>query len=341
MKYVATVLIGSIVGIAALLTTFSSPASFGGTGISPLPVSRSSNNTWTGTNAFATTTTGMLNGTVVVNGTFPYTRNSSGVQAALDVCSFLGSACGAVHLTAGTYSITSGVGVPSNILIDGDGYQTDLVESAGINIGITSTSNITLSNLRFDCTGQTTSNDVCLSITNPLGGISVDHTYMTAYHFGIFLTTNATTTEVGKVSITNNYLNGLGNNDVIGGGVSDATSTLSEIIIEGNHIVQNAGINSNYPNAVDMTAQNKTIIENNVIRGWVVVDGEKIRGYHVTAAGNILAPALSLNYGGVRLLSMSNIGETTNASYISFQNNNIFEGNVIVEGQLSPLAKAK
>jgi hypothetical protein len=166
----------------------------------------SGTNTWTGTNAFATTTASTLNGTVNVTGT-PYARTSAGVQAALNFCSSLTS-CGHVHLSAGTYSITTGVNIPSNILLDGDGYQTDLVESAGISISTASTSNITITNVRLDCSGQTSANDMCLPITNPLGSISVDHIWMTAHGFGIFPNATGTTTEVGSISITHSYLNG-------------------------------------------------------------------------------------------------------------------------------------
>jgi hypothetical protein len=96
------------------------------------------NNTFSGTNAFATTTASSLNRVIYVTG-FPFPQNATGIAAAATVCSVLKivGLCGTVHMSAGTYDFPSPSGpisLPGGIVYEGDGDSTYLLQSGTTNL---------------------------------------------------------------------------------------------------------------------------------------------------------------------------------------------------------------
>lgn len=130
--------------LAVLLSSFTAVyGQTGGTGISPLPVSRSANNTWTGTNAFATTTTASLNGVIVVDGAH-YPKTGPGLQSAINTCLQLWPLCNEVDLANGTTTITAAITVAlsgKSLTLKGNGLGS-IIKNTGSTSSIVVTGDV-------------------------------------------------------------------------------------------------------------------------------------------------------------------------------------------------------
>jgi hypothetical protein len=80
----------------------------------------------------------------------------------------------------------------------------------------------------------------------------VDHCrFINQNGFGIFVTASGTNTSA-RIWITNNYLYGRGNNDVIGGGPVNSTgASVREAFVENNIVIQDATLGVNHKNAIN------------------------------------------------------------------------------------------
>src|SRR5262249_2383137 len=116
-----------------------------------------SNNTFSGTNALATTSifslTGVTNGHVFVNGSYPYTLDAAGFNPAYSVCNAMGG--GEIDFPSATVNINDNVVGRSNCVVRGVGNTaTHFVIAAGVSIRNWNTSYTGFENVFFDGTAQ-------------------------------------------------------------------------------------------------------------------------------------------------------------------------------------------
>jgi hypothetical protein len=256
------------------------------------------------------------------------TNDTTAIQAAINAASSTG---GIVFVPPGTYeATTTNLTINSNnIELSGAGYSSLIVLGNHTGIVASGTANVLISNLRIDANANT-SGDKAINLHNPNNNIVQNIWITNAGGFGLFVDTNGTGTYTG-VSILNNYLTGKGVNDVIGGGPSTESSTLSQVIISGNNVVQDNSHGGSYSTAIDLVAQNKTLIANNVTTGRIILGGEKVPHYHDTVTGNILQPATGYDFTSISVLA-SDASTTANGRFLNLVNNNIVNGQIFVQG---------
>lgn len=226
----------------------------------------------------------------------------------------------------------------SNQKIEGNGYASFLTLGSGTgkSMKLQSISHTILRDFRIEGANIASSNAYGIYV-DQCDDITIDHVWvLNCNGFGIFLTQNGGTTH-GKIRVINSYLTGLGNADVLGGGPNDATSTLSQLIITDNFVAQNVGGAGTYYNAIDIVAQNKTVIAHNVTEGNIVLGGEKIPHFVVDISDNIVGQPTGSAQARIAVLCASNAGQSGDSSCINIEDNVINGGSaggqIFVQGQ--------
>lgn len=279
------------------------------------------------TSRTATVTIGFSAADYICSGTSDQTIINSGLTASTNA---------KATVRAGTYDIQGLVNPKNGNTIIGEGYGTlfQLGSGGGKTIKLQTLSNISMRDFRIDGTSISTSNAYGMYIDKS-DDITIDHVWvLNCNGFGIFLTTSGST-EHGKIRVINSYLSGQGNADVLGGGPSDATGVLSELIITGNYITQGVGTPGTYGNAIDIVAQTHTVIDDNVLQGSIILGGEKIPHLNVSISHNVIRPSLNTTYGRIAILTASNAGESDDSKGIIVDHNQITNGHIYAQGQSS------
>jgi parallel beta-helix repeat protein len=247
---------------------------------------------------------------------------------------------------AGTFDIQGLVSPKTGNTIVGEGWGTlfQLGSGTGKTFKPQSVSHLTFRDFRIDGTNIASSNAYGMFV-DQCDDILIDHIWVVNCNgFGLFLNQSNSSTH-GKIRVVNCYLSGLGNCDVLGGGPSDATSTLSELIIADNHVLQNVNSTGTYYNAIDIVSQNKTVIANNVTQGNIILGGEKIPHFEVNVTGNVVNPAPGGSVARIAVLCASNASETDDSSCITIANNQINGstngGQIFVQGQSSTSSRTR
>ena len=256
------------------------------------------------------------------------------INAALSFVNSQGG--GIVHIKPGTYYASSSITMYSNIILEGQGDATKIIIDTGDSISFSSVSSSTLRNIYIDGSYHVVANKV-VNVANSDNISILNNSIVNAGGFGIFLSTSGTNIK-GKIIIDKNVISGLGTSDVIGGGPVNATSTLTELIISNNNVTQNASVGVGYAVAIDIVAQNKTIITNNITYGNILMGGEKIPHYHATINNNTVMPAISKDYVQIAVTTNSNAGQTDESKYLNITNNQLIYGQIYVQGQTSTLS---
>jgi hypothetical protein len=262
------------------------------------------------------------------------TDDSTSFNAAIIAANTAGG--GIVYVPPATYKIAHTVNVLSNVELQGAGYSTLLNLVSGTSnaiINCDTQAHVLIHNLRID--GSTTnlslSNVFALFINNP-NDVTVDGVWvLNANGFAIFIDA-FNNTENGKVRVTNCYLTGLGNADVLGGGPDNNGSTVSELLIDNNYIIQNVNNTGTYYNAIDIVAQNKTVISKNITHGNILLGGENIPHFEVTVANNIINPAPG-NPGARISVFTNDLTKSADSSCINILGNQINGSQIYVQGQ--------
>jgi parallel beta-helix repeat protein len=236
--------------------------------------------------------------------------------------------------TPAGYYIDNFLNIMSGQIIEGNGYGSLLSLANGTGLHLQNRTNTILRDFRVDGTNLGGNSvygiylDQCIDIT-------LDHLWLLNIDgYACFINNNGTA-EVGKVRIINCWLSssGTGGSDCLGGGPNGATGTLSELIITGNYITQGLGITTTDGNAIDIVAQTKTVISNNVVQGNILMGGEKVPHYNVLVSNNSLRPSLNNTFVRIGVLTQSNAGQTVDSSTITIANNVMILGNIFVQGQ--------
>ena len=259
-------------------------------------------------------------------GTSDHTMINTGLNAATNAKAVL---------RAGTYDIQGLINPKDGNLIQGEGYGTllQLGSDTGKTMKLQTLSHVTLRDFRIDGTNIANNNAFGMFV-DQCDDVTIDHVWvLNCNGFGIFLST-AGATERGKIRVINSYITGQGNADVLGGGPSDATGVLSELIITGNYIAQGVGATpGTYTNAIDIVAQVHTVIEHNETQGGILLGGEKIPHLNVSVSHNIIRPSVSNTYGRIAILCSSNAGESGDSKGITVDHNHITAGHIYFQGQ--------
>jgi hypothetical protein len=237
---------------------------------------------------------------------------------------------GIVTVPAGDYAVTQDLTVPGNTIVQGAGAATRMVLSAGASVIVAGKSNVRLRDLAIDADAHT-ARQRALVISN-CRDVSVDHCWVVnCGGFGIFLSGDQGT-ETGKIRISNCRLSGKGNHDVIGGGPTNNTSTVSEVLINDNYVLQDCTRGA-YRNAIDIVACTRSIITHNIVQGSIVLGGEKIPHVTVDVSHNIVSPAINAAFCQIALLAASESGQADNSHSIRIVGNDITYGQIYVQGQ--------
>jgi parallel beta-helix repeat protein len=262
------------------------------------------------------------------------------INNAMDAVAATGG--GIVQQRAGTYTQGSSHILPkSNIIYSGEGKATNIVLAATKVVKVDQQSNVTIKDIAIDASANSSSNSYAIYIDRSSDVTVNDVLINWTYAYGIFVTNQTAGTTVSRFRFTNNRIIGACHNDLIGGGPGVDTAHVSEIFIHNNFIKQDATLSGagTYLNAIDIVAQEKCIISNNITYGGMLLGGEKIPHSNVDIIGNIVnAPygiASGIAVGQIGILCASNTTpQQTGDSYgVNIIGNQITSGNIFVQGQ--------
>lgn len=213
---------------------------------------------------------------------------------------------GVIHIKKGLYHLDKDISIGSNVIFQGEGANTIFDLAPHGHILVHGKSNVRISDILVDGAHQTIYNDPpagntgCISVVDS-NNILVDNVVIRdTYGFGINIVAigqDYTPASSSGITIQNSLLNGLGNNDVIGGGTAyNQNNTLSNVTIQNNTIIQDGGIGAKYPCCIDLVAIHQFKIINNTTYGVITPGGENYPNNFSIISGNIVYPAKNTNF---------------------------------------------
>jgi parallel beta-helix repeat protein len=277
-----------------------------------------------------------------VSSDYPKTSTmSAAINAAI---SAINSAGGGIAQIRGQYlaaDLTGAITVLSAVWLRGEGFGTSLQlgSGGGRTINVSGRSNVRLSDFSIDGS-QMASTDGSIIVSNPTD-VELDHLWSLENLGPAIKVVASGGGEYGKVTIDRCRLSSGGYGDTIFGGPSDATTILSEIIITRCFIRQNQLNIGNSTSAINLVAQERTIIAHNVTEGGIVLGGEKIPHLHVHVHHNTIKPAANVNATSLNVLTDSNAGETDDSTNINIDANEIISGHILVQGQSATSSRTR
>lgn len=270
------------------------------------------------------------------------------INAALTATSAAGGGVGLAR--AGVYNQSNTHVFPlSNTILQGEGYATRINLADGKAIKIDQQSIVRIRDLCIDATNHSTTVPKTFAVyIDRSNDVSVEDCWiLNCKNFGIFITNQTAGTTISRFRFLNNTITGKCGDDLIGGGPGVATSDISEILISGNFIKQDATLPGagTYLNALDIVSQKRTIITENIFYGGCLLGGEKIPHFSATVSKNIVnAPngiATGLSVGQIAVLTSSNSGETDSSYNVTITENHLTSGNIFVQGQSSTSSRTQ
>ncbi|SIS11535.1 beta strand repeat-containing protein [Williamsia sterculiae] len=264
----------------------------------------------------ATTVTLSTAATASVSGaTFHYgTDDSTAFNAAL-----ASTASSKVHIPARRYIFGSNLTPASNTLIEGAGYNSLLIFGSGKGFAMDSKSNVQFSNFRTDSSSHNY-NDFLFDIYR-CNSVTVRDCYLTNIGgFGIFTHTYNTTSS--GFWYFNNLIDGLGGNDLIGGGTNDsgASSVLKDMHIYGNTITQDAASGHQYSAAIDIVGIYRVTYSDNNTEGDIFFGFEQWPNALSKIVNNTVKNAKNKTWGTITI--------NGNSSSTASEGSDLIAGNV-------------
>lgn len=217
-----------------------------------------------------------------------YASDDLAMQAANNYVSGLGG--GEVWILLGNYLIENDVNISSNVNFNGSGYGTFCTLSSGKSFKFNGVSHASIKGITIDGSSQSINNFGLLIRDST--DILVEKCYLENMEgFGIFIDSTASNT-CSQIWVTKCYVQGNGNNDVIGGGPANSTgAVVSDIYIYGNKVVQDCTTN-NYDNAFDIVAVQRVSVVNNDFFGKVQYGTEQFPNQNSKINDNNVSPAI-------------------------------------------------
>lgn len=198
---------------------------------------------------------------------------------------------GIVTILEGAYAISSSILVKSNVILSGVGKGTILNLGSGAWVDLNGISNVSLRDFSIDAINHSVLTDYGIVIRS-CSDVVVENCFLNNMNgFGIFVIANGTST-TQRITIKDNYIRGLGNNDVVGGGPSTVTATVKDISIYGNTIIQDVQTGV-YEAALAWTGMRDINIFGNRSFGRMVMSEEMGHHENVRFDGNFVYPALN------------------------------------------------
>lgn len=276
-----------------------------------------------GTTSLGTTTTSNLNGVIYVDGVH-YAKTGAGIQAAINQACLNGG--GGVELTVGTYLVNSQIDLCSNVTLSGFGTSTTLrPQSNIITLFISGAQNVTVKNIAIDGADSTTNTDASgIRLRNSTNVHIENNIISNQTAFGVFIDAGGTGT-TSQVWIENNYIEGEGTNDVIGGGPNNSTTKVSDVFVLNNYVIQDCTVGT-YCAAFDVVAETNFTIQGNHFYGKVQPGFENFPHTNLNISNNQIIPAIGENETYLYISTTDNA--TKNSSFINISNNNIASGTI-------------
>jgi hypothetical protein len=255
------------------------------------------------------------------------TADNVEIQAAINAVSAAGG--GTVQVKVGTYNIASNINMASNVSLVGSGKGTMFVMAINTTVKIDAKTNASVEAIGFDGSAHSTTNNFCVYVQDSTDVLLARNYVTNANGFGFFITASASNT-CSRITIRENYLQGKGNNDVIGGGAANSTgAVVSDVNIYGNNVVQDCTTNS-YDNVLDIVKVLRVTVDNNIFRGRVQFGTEQFPNSNSKITNNILWPAINKT---TSVLLVTTYGTATSpADGITISGNMIQSGGVKIVG---------
>lgn len=232
-----------------------------------------------------------------------------------------------IFIKEGDYRSLSHIDINNNMYIEGSGDATVLALGQGKSIRIIGKNNIKISNLLIDGSDHIPFDYAIYA--NDFNNLNVDKvTIRDAKGFGIYATAYNSSE---KLIVSNCILNGLGNNDVIGGGPDKSgTFKLKDVVIKNNFIEQYANVGTLYDAAIDIVGVYRTEIINNIIYGVVAFGNEQYPHKYSMISGNIIKTPVGKDNTYLAITTTSDA--KINTEEIMITNNIIENGYIILSG---------
>jgi polygalacturonase len=272
------------------------------------------------------------------------TTDNVALQGAINAASARGG--GTIVLKAGTYTLGAIVNLASNVHLIGEGFATKIIQKNNYTLKISGKNHVSISNLALDGDLMTAGNYYGIYAENS-SFIRIDHCeLLNMSGFGVFVTANGTNV-VRNIWITDNYIQGKGTSDVIGGGPAVPTAVVKDVFVERNIVIQNATLGTGHGDAINFVAAGRVKFNGNITEGSILFGTEKqphafasIQNNTVKAAAGSLRAAIGLVVDPLATLSGEGIivsGNTVESGFIDlFSNpasptflNTVVSGNVI------------
>lgn len=254
------------------------------------------------------------------------TIDFKGAEAAIVTQSAINNMAGGdLYIKKADYQIAKSLNLLDNTSLIAE-CGAKFVLNQGKSINILGKNNVEILNLSVDSSAHNV-NNYGIYIEDSKN-IIIDKVKEISKGFGIYITGNKLT---DGVTIKDCVLNGLGNNDVIGGGPAiQGSSLINNIIITNNIINQDATKGNLYDATIDMVGAYRTTFLNNFTKGTVLFGNEKYPNVYSTISGNIIKPADGKNETGIA--AYTTVGADKTAKNLSFTNNTIENGVISIVG---------
>jgi hypothetical protein len=252
---------------------------------------------------------------------------------------------GTVFLRAGTYnqSTANHILLKSNVTLVGEGVSSKIVLALNNTVKVNACNDVVIKNLCIDGSNLTgtgiNAHNIYIDQSND---VMVRDCYLSnAQAYGVFTTNSGAGTTVKGFKFINNKIIGKCNNDLIGGGPGVDTANIQDVLIQGNYLRQDASLSGagTYTNCIDMVAQQKYVISDNITYGSIVSGGEKIPHANVDIVNNVVNPASNvaadLAVGLIMVLTASNVSQAADSYNVNITGNQLSAGSIFVQGQSS------
>ncbi len=247
------------------------------------------------------------------------------LQQAISAVSSAGG--GTVFIRRGFYFIAAVVNIYDNVKLMGEGNATVLFLASGTALKVVATKAV-LAEFSVNGSNQSLNNFGILIQDSDLIRIR-DCNLLDMMGFGIFVSSSAGGT-CKNIDIYDNYLYGLGRNDVIGGGPNNSTqSVVTDVNIHDNRIIQDCTTNS-YENIFDIVRVKNISFHDNICSGKAQFGTEQFPNVNSKISGNIIEPALGKTTTAILVTTFGSA--TDNTDTIGINDNTVIDGSIKVTG---------
>lgn len=264
---------------------------------------------------------------------------------------------GNVYVKNGIYNLDNSINLKNGVTLKCDGYGTKIVASAGYTgdspprsfaIQISNVRNSGVENCHIDGGNQTNYDyDAEIKLTNSTTTRIVGNWMENVSAFGIFA--KADVNDPGNMIVDDLLFqgntvtsNGIGGNDLFGGGHAESFTTFKHLRMIGNFFTaisngdpsggENISTGSGqYPYAVNISGCRGCTYVGNTFNGWVKLGYDHDLNEMDTIADNVIRPP----QGAITalLVGLTDLAATTSPYGIDLHNNKIYSGIISIRGQ--------